>query len=75
MMPGPMAHPVQQVFRRYADLVASVMAKAPAGEFVPGAEGDGAVQVERGAVYAAALGGAPEPGGASGRRRGRPHRS
>ena len=59
-MPAPMAHPVQQAFRRYADLVASAMTRAPANPFAPSAEGDGAVQVERGAIYAAALAGAPD---------------
>ena len=59
-MPGPMVDDVQHVFRHYAGLVSAAIARASPGPLVPSAEGDDAVQVERGAVYAAALAGTPD---------------
>jgi hypothetical protein len=48
-----MSQTAQEDFRRYERLVAAAM--PPVGAFVPEAEGPSAVQVERGAVYPAAL--------------------
>ena len=55
-----MTSQVQQVFRRYADVVAGAMGGTDADRAALQAEGDTAVQVERGAVYAAALAGPPD---------------
>jgi hypothetical protein len=55
-----MPEDVRTVFRHYADAIAGLIAKSPADDFAPAAEGDMAVQVERGAVYAAALHGPPD---------------
>src|SRR4051812_31791049 len=52
--PTPMASELQQTFRSYAELMTQSLRSA-AQEFSPRAEGGSAVQVERGAVYAAAL--------------------
>ena len=63
-----MTSPVQQVFRRYADVVAGAMASGATGGDAPlGAEGDSAVQVERGTIYAAATAGPPDLTGANDR--------
>jgi hypothetical protein len=53
-----MAHSIQEVFRRYAALVApAIPAAVP---FAPDAESDTAVQVERGTIFPLALGGRVE---------------
>lgn len=56
MLPRLMPHPIQEDFRRYARLIEPMIAAAPASESFA-AESDTAVQVERGALYAAALAG------------------
>jgi hypothetical protein len=53
---------VQDVFRRYAGLVEAAMGATTERQFVPTAEGEDSVQVERGTVYAAALAGPPTAG-------------
>ena len=58
---------VQDIFRRYADVVARAMAGAATSSFEAAAESETAVQVERGAVYAAALAGPPDERAAAGR--------
>lgn len=54
---------VQDEFRRYATLIEATIGPAPVGGFLPTAEGDGAVQVERGTAYAAAIAGPPTADG------------
>ena len=54
MVPAWMPHPIQEDFRRYAALIEALLPPSPAPETFA-AESDSAVQVERGAVYAAGL--------------------
>src|SRR5215208_5437713 len=57
-----MAIEVQAAFRRYAEMIAAEVSKAPTSSFVPTAESDTALQVERAMIYAAALTGPPDDG-------------
>ena len=57
---------IQHALRRYAGVVAQATGGAAGGPFSPAAESESAVQVERGAVYAAALAGPPDERAAAG---------
>lgn len=55
-----MSSQVQEIFRKYAEVIGGAMPGAATAAFDPVAESETAVQVERGAVYAAALAGPPD---------------
>jgi hypothetical protein len=54
-----MSSEIQEEFRRYAELIGRAVGDHADAAFQPRSESETAVQVERGAVYAAALQGAP----------------
>ncbi len=58
-VPAEMPHPIQDEFNRYSALIDALLPAAPAADTFA-TETDSAVQVERGTVYAAALGGRVE---------------
>lgn len=62
-----MSSDFQQVSRGYASVIEGALSQSSGEPFDPAAEGETALQVERGAIYAAALLGPPEPSATSSR--------
>lgn len=60
-----MSSDFQQVSRSYASLIESAIAQSSGAGFRPASEGETTLQVERGAIYAAALRAPPEPSATS----------